>query len=89
MARKILGFAAFDRNGFQVGTFRARAAADVRRALEIEWGAEAGEIRVERVPVNTVGVAPEFYGERFYDLTGNEGWASLIDAKEVAALAAA
>jgi hypothetical protein len=35
---------------------------------------------VERVPVNTVGVDPEFYGERFYDLTGNAGRAGLVDA---------
>lgn len=69
-----------------VATYRAYSALDVARALDMEWGAEAAEFKIERCPL-ALCYDSELSLDRHYDLTSNAGWASIVSAQEVGAMA--
>lgn len=68
--------------GCLVATYRAFSLADVQRAVALEWGAEAATMKIARCPI-ALCYHDILSRDRFYDLTNNEGWASIMSAKEV------
>lgn len=75
MSKRVFGYAAFEPNGFLVGTFHAFNIMDVERALKMEWN-KACSFTIERTPKNTVGYN-ELSRDRFYDLTSPTIWDEL------------
>lgn len=85
MARKQRSYMVSHSNGFLCATYRAFNRTDVVRALDMEWGDEAKTMKIAAIPVSHC-YDDELSQDRFYDLTGNEGWASIISWQEVEAM---
>lgn len=79
--RRVFGFDVHANNGkgCLVATYRAFSLADVRRAVSLEWGAEAKTMKITRCPL-ALCYDNELSTDRCYDLTSNTGWAGIISA---------